>query len=237
MLLAGEVALRCPCGSIGKFPMKYQGFWQVGISTAKSCPMFKFARAIFVAVLFAIALVPSANALTMRQLKSMPNMTPDKLARCFADFEFKFHEEVQDHDVFLRTKSGDCDDFATVAAEVLERDGYTPRMIAIRMKGETHVICYIDETQSYLDYNTRKDKSPLVPCSPDITEIAHKVAESFGRDWVATYEFTYNDDQKVKRLVNNIIPNKPAAVVAKESVKTDTAAGTKSKGSKIAKAK
>jgi hypothetical protein len=232
MLLAGEVALRCPCGSIGKFPMKYQGFWQVGISTAKSCPMFKFARAIFVAVLFAIALVPSANALTMRQLKSMPNMTPDKLARCFADFEFKFHEEVQDHDVFLRTKSGDCDDFATVAAEVLERDGYTPRMIAIRMKGETHVVCYVEEAHGYLDYNTRKERNPIVPCSPDITVIAHKVADSFGRDWVATYEFTYTEHDKTKRLVNNIIPNRPPSQLAAENGVTSAAAGTKPKAPK-----
>jgi hypothetical protein len=196
--------------------------------------MHKLARALVALLLSALAFSPSVNALTMRQLRDVPNLTPEQFARSFSDFEFKFHAEVQDHDVFLRTKSGDCDDYATVAAEVLLEKGYTPRMIAVRMKGETHVICYIDETHSYLDYNTRKDKNPLVPCSADITVIAQKVAESFGRDWVATYEFTYNEGEKVKRLVNNIIPNKPAAVVAKESIRSDTPAGTKTK---IAKAK
>lgn len=193
--------------------------------------MQKFARNLLAALVAVLALSPSAHALTMRQLENVPNLTPEQFAHQFANFEFKFHAEVQDHDVFLRTKSGDCDDFATVAAEVLSEKGYTPRMIAVRMKGETHVICYIEETQSYLDYNTRKDASPLVPCSPDITVIAKKVAESFGRDWVATYEFTYNEGEKVKRLVNNIIPNKPPAQLAKESVR-EAAAGTKTKGSK-----
>jgi hypothetical protein len=197
--------------------------------------MHKLARAFIFILLSALAFSPSAQALTMRQLKQVPNLTPDQFAHYFADFEFKFHAEVQDHDVFLRTKSGDCDDFATVAAEVLAQKGYTPRMIAIRMKGETHVICYIEETQSYLDYNTRKDKSPLVPCIDDITVIAHKVAQSFGRDWVATYEFTYSENDKLKRLVNNIIPNNQATQLAKEPV-TTAAAGTKTKGFKSPKA-
>src|SRR5256885_1966357 len=103
--------------------------------------MQKVARALLAVLLASVAFTISANALTMRQLKDVPALTPEKFARCFADFEFKFHAEVQDHDVFLRTKSGDCDDFATVAAEVLALKGYTPHMIAIRMKGETHVIC------------------------------------------------------------------------------------------------
>ncbi len=188
--------------------------------------MQKLGRAFIVILLFAVAFSPSAHALTMRQLKDIPNLTPEQLAHQFADFEFKFHAEVQDHDVFLRTKSGDCDDFATVAAEVLAGKGYTPRMIAVRMKGETHVICYVEETQSYLDYNTRKDQSPLVPCSPDITVIAKKVAASFGRDWVATYEFTYSEGEKVKRLVNNIIPNTPARLDKESNI---AAAGTKTK--------
>ncbi|MDB6056511.1 MAG: hypothetical protein JWO95_355 [Verrucomicrobiales bacterium] len=197
-------------------------------------PMQKLARALIALMLSAMAFSPSAQAVTLSQLKNEPNLTPDQFAHYFSDFEFKFHAEVQDHDVFLRTKSGDCDDFATLAAEVLAKKGYTPRMIAIRMKGETHVVCYIKETESYLDYNTRKDAHPLVPCAGDITVIAKKVAESFGRDWVATYEFTYEDAQKVKRLVNNIIPNKPPAQLAKENVNT-AAAGTKVKGSKAPK--
>src|SRR5438067_937656 len=121
--------------------------------------MHKVTRALVAFVLSALVFSPSVEALTMRQLKDASNLTPEKFAHYFSDFEFKFHAEVQDHDVFLRTKSGDCDDFATVAAEVLAEKGFTPRMIAVRMKGETHVICYVDEAKGYLDYNTRKDKT------------------------------------------------------------------------------
>jgi transglutaminase-like putative cysteine protease len=164
----------------------------------------------------------------MRELRGMHNLTPENFERLFAGFQFKFHPEVQPHDQFLRTKSGDCDDFATVAAEILGSKGYTPRMIAIRMKGETHVVCYIEEAGGYLDYNTRKDQNPLVPCSPEITAIATKVAAGFRRDWVATYEFTYDPQADVKHLVNNILPNPDIADMAKTAGTTaDSRMGAK----------
>jgi hypothetical protein len=196
-------------------------------------------RAIFISLaLQAAALLsfcPSSQAITMDQLRTMPHLTPEKFARYFADFEFKFHAEVQDHNVFLSTKSGDCDDYATVAADVLERHGYTPRMIAVRMKGETHVVCYIQETHSYLDYNTRREKNPLVPCSSEITAIAHNVALSFGRDWVATYEFTYEERDSIKRLVNTIIPNKRETLQAEALTVDQAKSGAKAGDGKTGK--
>jgi hypothetical protein len=172
----------------------------------KEVPM-KLRRAFVFSLLACLAFATAARAITVEELRAMPHLTPVEFAHYFADFEFKFHPEVQPHNQFLSTRSGDCDDYATVAADALEKHGYTPRMIAIRMKGETHVVCYIPETHSYLDYNTRKDKNPLVPCSPEITDIARNVAKGFGRDWVATYEFTYEEEESIKRLVNRIIPN------------------------------
>lgn len=145
----------------------------------------------------------SSRAISVSELRKIPNMTPEKFASYFSTFEFKFHDDVQNHSTFLASKSGDCDDYATLAADVLGRNGYTTRLIAIRMKGETHVICYVNETKSYLDYNYRKDAKKTVDCSDSITEIARKVAKSFDRDWVATYQFTFS--QGVKRLVQSII--------------------------------
>jgi hypothetical protein len=181
--------------------------------------------ALVLAVILAIPL--TSRALTMKELREMPKLTPEKLEKLFADFEYKFHPEVQPHDVFLRTQSGDCDDFATVAAEILKGHGYTPRMIAIRMKGETHVVCYVAEERGYLDYNTRKELRPVVPCSPDITAIAAKVAAGFRRDWVATYEFTYDAKEDVKRLVSNIIPNPSVANMASTATPDQNRAGAK----------
>ncbi|MEO7676581.1 MAG: hypothetical protein ABIV39_07470 [Verrucomicrobiota bacterium] len=148
------------------------------------------------------------QAITLDQLRHVPKLTPEKFAAYFQDFEFKFHAEVQDHDVFLETKSGDCDDYATLAADILGRNGYTTRLIAVRMSGETHVVCYVNETKSYLDYNYRKDAVKTIPCKKSITEIARHVADSFSRDWIATYQFTFNATEGVKRLVQGIVTNR-----------------------------
>ena len=152
----------------------------------------------------------SSRGLSMKELNEIPDLTPEKFARYFADFEYQFHAEVQDEADFLSSQSGDCDDYATVAAEILKKNGYTTQLIAVRMKGETHVVCYINETKSYLDYNARKEANPTVSCENSITEIAIRVARSFDRAWIATYEFTYNPIERVKRLVQRIITNHSA---------------------------
>jgi hypothetical protein len=182
----------------------------LGILVAKKSAMRFFTKILTAILLLAAALFSAtpSKAITVSELRSIPKLTPETFASYFADFEFKFHDDVQDHDTFLTSKSGDCDDYATLAADILSRHGYTPRLIAVRMKGETHVVCYITETKSYLDYNYRKDDAKTVPCSGSIKEIARKVAQSFSRDWIATYQFTFREG--VKRLVQTIIPNPSA---------------------------
>lgn len=179
-------------------------------------------RLLFAPLLAGLFALPSAHALSISDLDSIPALTPEKLARSFADFKFVFHAEVQEADVFLKTKSGDCDDFATVAAAILSRHGYTPHLIAVRMKGECHVVCYVDEVKGYLDYNYRSDAHPVIASGNSITEIARKVADSFGRDWIATYEFTFHD--ATKRLVNNILPNRFAKTDGKALLSSSAAA-------------
>lgn len=180
----------------------------VGIFTANALAMRFFPKILTGVLLLAGSFIPaiSSNAVTVSELRSVSKLTPETFASYFSDFEFKFHDEVQDHATFLATKSGDCDDYATLAADILKRNGYTPRLIAVRMKGETHVVCYVPETKSYLDYNFRKDEKKTVQCSEAIKEIARKVAQSFGRDWIATYQFTFSEG--VKRLVQSIITNR-----------------------------
>ncbi len=184
--------------------------------------MTVFGKKAFVVLLVALVLssLSTAHALSISELQNVRDLTPQKFANYFADFEFKFHEEVQNHDAFLTSKSGDCDDYATVAAQVLKPRGFTPRLIAVRMKGETHVICYVNEAHGYLDYNCRKDDQKIVPCSPKITEIAKSVAKSFDKDWIATYEFTYSPSENVKRLVNRIIPNNAQTGILASSAPT-----------------
>ena len=134
--------------------------------------------------------------------------TPEHFAHRFANFKFEYHAEVQDPDVFLKTKKGDCDDFATLADDVLTREGYTTHLITIRMPGETHVVLYVEEVHGYLDYNFRDAKHPCLPSDGKLQHIASQVAESFHLPWLAVYEFSYF--RKMKHLVTDIVMNNDA---------------------------
>lgn len=145
----------------------------------------------------------SASSLTLEEIRKMPGLTPRKFAALFSDFEFKFRAEVQDPEVFLATQSGDCDDYATLAAAVLRERGYTPRLITVRMPSVVHVVCYIEETKSYLDYNNRSFFMRTVSCGGSIEEIARRVAKSSDLPWHSASEFTFQDG--LKRLVKTVV--------------------------------
>src|SRR5688572_28170495 len=108
-----------------------------------------------VLVLYLVSASLSLFAVSLDDLRNMEGLTPQKFASYFSDFEFKFRAEVQSPEVFLATESGDCDDYSILAATILKEKGYTPRLISVRMPDVTHVVCYIEETKSYLDYNNR----------------------------------------------------------------------------------
>lgn len=159
------------------------------------------------AILFAVLLFsPYSFGLTLEELQKIPDLTPQKFATLFSDFDFKFRAQVQDHRVFLATESGDCDDYATLAAAVLSQKGYTPRLITVRMPNLVHVVCYIEETKSYLDYNNRGYASRTVSCGSSIEEIAGKVAKSSNLRWSSASEFTFGDG--MKRLVKTVVDSK-----------------------------
>ena len=145
----------------------------------------------------------SAFGLTLEELRTTKNLTPTTFASYFQDFEFNFRKEVQTPEVFLATRSGDCDDYSTLAAAVLRERGYTPRLIAVRMPGVTHVVCYVEETKSYLDYNCRSYVNRIVSSDRGLNAIAESVAMSYGLRWVSASEFTYGEG--LKRLVQTVI--------------------------------
>lgn len=159
-------------------------------------------RTTFLAGLLAFSI--PAFGLSLDEIRSVPDLTPWKFAAYFRDFEFKFHTDIQSPEVFLATQSGDCDDFSTLAAAILRERGYTPRLITVRMPGVTHVVCYIEETKSYLDYNNRGFVNRMVSSGPVIETIAESVAKSYKLTWVSASEFTYGEG--VKRLVQTVFP-------------------------------
>jgi hypothetical protein len=144
-----------------------------------------------------VLLMAELGAVTLEELRSDPDLTPKRLMSKFSRFKFELHGAVQPPEVFLATERGDCDDFATLAAMVLREKGFSTKLITIRMPGITHVVCYVAEVGSYLDYNNRIYMRSLVKAKPDIHDIADKVAKSFDSGWTTASEFIYTNQVKV----------------------------------------
>ena len=108
----------------------------------------------------------------------------------FRDFEFKLGETRQAPEAFLAAQSGDCDDFAALAAAILREKKYTTRLIAIFMPHQTHVVCYVEEVHGYLDYNCRKEPCTVQSAGGKIEEVADKVAAYFRTTWRYASELT-----------------------------------------------
>ena len=145
----------------------------------------------------------SAAAFSLEDLRNQKDLTPPKFASYFRDFSFNFRKDVQRPDVFLATKNGDCDDYSVLAARILREKGYTPRLISVRMPGVTHVVCYVEETRSYLDYNFRGYTVGIAYGDNVLQAIAENVARSYGAKWSSASEFTYASG--VKRLVQTVV--------------------------------
>jgi hypothetical protein len=132
-----------------------------------------------------------AHAVTFQELQKDTTLTPESLMHRFSHFKFRLTPDLQPRDQFLASETGDCDDFATLAADILKEKGFTTRLIAVHMEKQFHVVCYVKEVNAYLDYNNRKKQSPLVQTDGSLQDIANKVARSFGTTWASVAEFVY----------------------------------------------
>jgi hypothetical protein len=129
------------------------------------------------------------QALTVRMLREHPDLTPGVFMAYFRDFSFKLGDQLQDPDLFLATRTGDCDDFASLAETLLREKNFTTKLVAIFMDGQTHVVCYVQEVQGYLDYNLRGRDIPLQPSSGQLEDIADQVSAYFRTPWRSVAEF------------------------------------------------
>ncbi|SPE59892.1 hypothetical protein SBV1_3520005 [Verrucomicrobia bacterium] len=135
----------------------------------------------------------AAPGLTLEQLKSDKNLTPERLIRQFADFKFELGRTVRQPEVFLERRAGDCDDFATLAAGLLRARGYTTRLVVVFMPNQTHVVCYVEEIKGYLDFNRRKEADPVVKCEDTLAAMGASVAQSFRSEWRSASEYSFLD--------------------------------------------
>lgn len=137
--------------------------------------------------------VSPLHAMTLNDLRQDAHLTPVSLIHRFGNFKFKLIDGVQPHSEFLASQTGDCDDFATLAADVLREKGYSTHLVVVFMEKQVHVVCYVAEAGAYLDYNNRKKASPLVPTNGALADIAGKVAQSFHASWRCVSEYTYKN--------------------------------------------
>jgi hypothetical protein len=139
--------------------------------------------------------------LTLEQLRADPDLTPERFIQYFSKFEFKLGDKVQSPEVFLASRSGDCDDFASLAATVLREKKYTTRLIVVFMDGQTHVVCYVEEIKGYLDYNNRQRAAAVQATNGDLEDIANQVAAWFHSRWSSVSEFSYqNGERRFERI-------------------------------------
>jgi hypothetical protein len=173
-------------------------------------PVFRTSL-IFVAAL-ATSLTPLARTETLcvSMLARDPKMNPKRFAAAVADFTYEFHEQLQAPDEFLSRGAGDCDDFAVAADLVLRMRDFHTRLVHVRMVGRVaHAVCYVEESQAYLDYNNRRYFFKLTGSKPRLREIAEKVAASFEANWTSVSEFTYDVVRDEKKLAVTVVKTAP----------------------------
>jgi hypothetical protein len=138
-----------------------------------------------------------AGAVDLNGLLNQKDLTPERLVRAFATFDFELSQQVQDPQTFLQRRKGDCADFSNLASAVLERRGYTAKMVVVMMPAQTHVVCYIKEAGGFLDYNHRQDAHPIIASDGSLEDIADKVASDFRSSWRMASFFRYRESSPV----------------------------------------
>ena len=162
-------------------------------------------------IAFSLLLAGQLPAVTLPELETEAKLTPKRFAKYFTEFEYEYHRELQSPAVFLRTRKGDCDDYAVLADRVLRPKGYGTRLISIRMPGVVaHAVCYVGEEKGYLDYNNRIYFFQIQRAGASLREIASKVASSLDANWTSACEFTYRGDG-LKQLVSIVTKTDPPA--------------------------
>jgi len=144
-----------------------------------------------------VCAVATAGAGGMKDLLAQKDLTPEGLARVFADYTFELTPQVQEPEAFLQRKRGDCADFSSLASTVLAQHGYTTKLVVVMMSKQTHVVCYVKEAGGFLDYNHRADAHPVVASDGSLEDIASKVAGDFRSSWRMASAFRYRSGSPV----------------------------------------
>jgi hypothetical protein len=154
--------------------------------------------------------VAGLRAFTLSDLLGDSRMTPKSFAGRFWDFDYQVFPYVQDPDVFLKTKTGNCQDYAIMADYVLKRKTYQTRLIHVVLAcGSAHDVCYVDQVKGYLDFNNRVYARTIQRSGRTIREIADRAAASFDQDWTTASVYTYDYTEDFKHLTLTVVKTDP----------------------------
>mgnify|MGYP001593125825 FL=1 len=159
-------------------------------------------RSLLVLVLF----VSTSGAIRVEHLHRQSNLTPKKFSRLFSEFDWVLFHRVQQPNDFLRSKKGDCDDFACLADEVLIPKGFETRLIHVQLVGMvSHAVCYVTEDRAYLDYNNRSHFFTLTKSGPSLRDIASRVARSLNANWTAAFRLDFSYSEHLKTITAKVV--------------------------------
>ncbi len=98
--------------------------------------------------------------------------------------------------------------YAILADLVLKSKGYQPRLIVVRLPGETlHDICYVSDDQAYIDCSEDRFILALNYSGATIREIADDYSGYASMNWTSASEFTWANGERT--LVSTVVKTDP----------------------------
>lgn len=101
-------------------------------------------------------------------------------------------------------------DYMVLADYVLARQGYTNRLLLVRMPGiSSDDVCYVTNQNSFLFYDGANRAFALAPAGSTIRQIATALSTSLGQNWTSASEFTYSNG--VTTILATVVETEPAS--------------------------
>ena len=124
--------------------------------------------------------VGTARAGGLNDLLNQKDLTPESLARGFADFTFELASPDAGAGGVFTAQMRRLRGLSPIwRPPSWHRRGYTTKLVVVMMSTQTHVVCYVKEAGGFLDYNHRARLASHYHLRRFVGRIAGKVAGDF----------------------------------------------------------
>ncbi|HXR06261.1 MAG TPA: hypothetical protein VN765_02965, partial [Candidatus Acidoferrum sp.] len=101
-------------------------------------------------------------------------------------------------------------DYMELADSVLSGQGYTNRLVLVRMPGvSSSDVCYVTNQSSFLYYDNTNFAFALEPSGSTIRQIATTLSTSLSQNWTSASEFAYSNG--VTTILATVVETEPAS--------------------------